>query len=888
MVGKIKIISNGAGKIILFLSLLSFQITFSQIEITGIVLGKENRALEGATILLKTSDSQKTIAYTNSSNTGNFKILIPSGTYSISISYLGYEKFSKIVEVTDAFVDLGIINLIQNTSELKEVFLKAEKSIIQKGDTTIYKTKKFLNGTERNLLDVLLNLPGIGVNKNGKVTYRGKVVDRLLVDDENLYKNQHQFATENISSEMVGNIEVIKNYKDFEYIGTNDKTGITALNITINDDFKNKFTGALGIEGGIKNKYEIKPIVFNFRKKIKSSLISNFNNTGVIPLTLQDYNSIINAKTISNESNTSQVIFVNNDDVPKFLLAGDKVKNRSTNFSTLSAIVKPSKKLKVDFYSIFNNSRQKNVISREQILANVTTPIRVFENTINLEENYLGISKLKAIYKTTDNSVLTFDYNFDVDVSKEYTAIDNKTNDSIGFFSERINPERIASKFDVSYSSKWETSHLKANIYLNNIQLNSNLDILGNQPFLGLQFEQSEFQVSQKIDRKNLLSGFNVNFSKEYLNFSYTLYSSISYNKQSFSSENNILELGVNNLRLKSRASTIGSEFSYRFSPVFSSIFGLGYNYDLRNLNENSRELIFLDTSLLTKARFSSNHVATLGYAYANQKTSLDTIYEGAVITDYRNIFSSNTISFAALFPYHKFNYEHFIFNSRNHTSLIFKATYKTSNSSIGTDVINRSNVTSTIYTSIEKDQSTSLFFFFEKKIPNLPLSFSNSISYDFSNMQYFQEGLPNEFDTNTLGGNIQFNSRFKKSPVHFKLGYLYSFEKYVFSGLESNVSKQQPFVNINGALNKNLFWEIENIYKTFSIDGIRRNIYYLNPQIRYNDKNSDWEFSVTGTNILNLNNNTIVENTTIPGLTQRRITTILEGNILFGLEYNF
>ena len=246
------------------LLILQFNCINAQIEITGNVFNEIGQPIQGANIILLKNNATKN--YTLSNNEGFFILNANKGVYKIKITHLGYKSYIQEFKIDQKDYHFGKITITNDINELKEVIVKAEAKIIKKGDTTVYKTEKFINGTERNLKDVLLSLPDIGINENGKITFQGKQIDKLLVDGENLYKNQHQLATDNLPAEMAGNIEVIKNYKDFEYIGLNDKTGLTALNILVNESFKNRFTGNLDAGVGIVNKYEFKPKIFNFSK----------------------------------------------------------------------------------------------------------------------------------------------------------------------------------------------------------------------------------------------------------------------------------------------------------------------------------------------------------------------------------------------------------------------------------------------------------------------------------------------------------------------------------------------------------------------------------------------------------------------------------------------
>ena len=55
------------------------------------------------------------------------------------------------------------------------------------GDTVVYATDAFVNGTERKLGDVLEKLPGIDVNEDGEVEVEGVEVSKVMVEGKDFF-----------------------------------------------------------------------------------------------------------------------------------------------------------------------------------------------------------------------------------------------------------------------------------------------------------------------------------------------------------------------------------------------------------------------------------------------------------------------------------------------------------------------------------------------------------------------------------------------------------------------------------------------------------------------------------------------------------------------------
>lgn len=68
---------------------------------------------------------------------------------------------------------------------MKEIIIKQQIAAIrQRGDTTEYIADSFKVHTNATVEDLLKIMPGIQVDKDGKITSQGKTVEKVLVDGE--------------------------------------------------------------------------------------------------------------------------------------------------------------------------------------------------------------------------------------------------------------------------------------------------------------------------------------------------------------------------------------------------------------------------------------------------------------------------------------------------------------------------------------------------------------------------------------------------------------------------------------------------------------------------------------------------------------------------------
>ena len=868
-----------------FLLLPTF--VFSQHKIEGFVKDNNSNSIDGANIILKKIDNEETVTYTTSNNKGAFDLETKTGNYILKISYIGYKTILQNIEVKNTDVQLNTITLIENSTELEEVILKAENSgIIQKGDVTQYKIDKFLNGTEENLKDIISKLPGLGINENGKITANGKEIDRLLIDGENLYKKQHQLATENINSEMVKDAELIRNYKDFESINQNDKTGITALNINIKDEFKNKFTGNIEAHTGIKDKYKVKASLFNFNKKIKLSLLPNTNNLGESTMSIKDYYALTDTETRNNSKGESKVTFSKLDDLPRFLNSNNRVESIKNNFVALSSIANLSKKIKIDFYGIFNNSKQNELNKRE--LNYSLNQIQVSEKNAIKEINYFGIVQLNTTYKPTKNEVFSLKNHINIDNTDQEKEILSTSNNITNNLEEKNKPKKLIFNSELAYSKNINSNILNTSITFKYLKGKHNNYISSNNPFLNLDFNGNNFTTKQTINKTIRQTDYNVDFALNYNKFSVNFNNNTSIASNQLSTSTNNLNTFGNDLSLNQFSTKNGIDFTFKLSNKISFNAGTDYNYTSNNLNNNKSKVNYLGFNTSLKSIFSSNNIAQFSYKYSNSIPTLDYLTNGFIIKDYRNIIQNENVLINNLYPYHQINISHFVFKPKSKFSYIFNASYNIKEESIGNNIINQEDITISKNKNINKDRFFNAFAFFDKRFKKAPFSFSGSLSYNNTNKEYYQDNILANFKNDNISSIIKIKSHFKKSFIHINLGYKYS--KDIFRD-DTNTSKlviSQPYLNINGKISKNLFWNLNSNVSLYKGLNTTRTIYNIGPRLRFSKEKSKWNFYLTGDNIFNLNNKTIIENNSSPSYSEQKTTSILDGYIVFGSKLKF
>ncbi|WP_046756656.1 TonB-dependent receptor [Kordia jejudonensis] len=128
--------------------LLAIQFSFSQSKITGKVLDEKNTPILGATIIV-TNDSDKPKGTTSDSE-GNFSVAIANaGTYTLKISYVGFNNYTQTVEVpANQTVNLGSLVLKESLEAMQSVEVIGRKRNDYNSDYSFSATKVAIQNKE--------------------------------------------------------------------------------------------------------------------------------------------------------------------------------------------------------------------------------------------------------------------------------------------------------------------------------------------------------------------------------------------------------------------------------------------------------------------------------------------------------------------------------------------------------------------------------------------------------------------------------------------------------------------------------------------------------------------------------------------------------------------
>ena len=233
------------------------------------------------------------INFTRTADDGSFKIdNLPAGDYILLITYPKYGDYVDLFTMKDkGTIDMKQIYLTPKAKLLDEIVIR-QSAIRIKGDTTEYAADSFKVKANANVEELLQNLPGITVDKDGKITAQGKQVQKVLVDGDEFFSDDPTIATKNLRADAIDKVQVFDKKSDQAvFSGIDDGEVTKTINLKLKDNAKNGYFGKLSA-GGLDKYYNGTAFINAFKAKRKFSAFAIASSTNETGLNFGDANSL--------------------------------------------------------------------------------------------------------------------------------------------------------------------------------------------------------------------------------------------------------------------------------------------------------------------------------------------------------------------------------------------------------------------------------------------------------------------------------------------------------------------------------------------------------------------------------------------------------------------
>lgn len=873
------------------------------IKFEGYVSDPKGVGLEMANVMAVNQATKGMDGYSITNDKGKFQLsLKPNSTYTIKISYIGYSALEETVVTTTE--NINKIFTLQEGVELEGVEIVHEMPVSIKGDTIVYNADSFTTGTERKLEDVLKKMPGIEVNADGEIEVEGKKVQKLMVEGKDFFDGDTKLGVKNIPADAIDKVQVLRNYNENSILkGVENNQDNIAMNIKLKDGKKNFWFGDMTAGIGVGHKeerYLVNPKLFYYSPKYSINLITNFNNIGELPLTIQDYFKFTGGfRSMMAKGGSS--FNVSSNDLGISMMRNNRAKEIETSFGATNFSYNVTKSWTLSGFGILSSSiTDLETNSQTTIL---DTGAQQKSEDVSHQKSNLGLFKLSSSYKP--NAQFQFDYDVLGKLSKQdenndllRESIVNSVLDTERIFTNK-NQSPTSFNQNLSFFYTPSDKHVFAlemqHLYQDEDPFyNANLE---SEPFtLGgyvsgqnrNNYNQTRFVKTNKIDAK--LDYYYMVTPKSNINI--TLGNTNSY--QSFNSNIfQILDNGTqNNLDAPENTNRVKYDFNDAFVglhyKILSGKFTFTPGFSVHSYSMNNRQLgtdykqnfsrILPDFYALYQIKKSES--LTYNFSFTNSFTDINQLVEGYILQGYSSLFQGNRTLENATAQQHSLSYfKYNMFNFENISAFVnYRRSMDPVKSNAFFDGINQS---STPFNSNFSDESISGSGRYGRAfLRNYKASASANLSWSkFNNIQNGNEIVSESF---TQAYTVTASTNYKKLP-NLEIGYSATINDYT-GGVFYN---EKPFAKLDYYFLDSFSFVTEYEYNHYyNDDRTSDNKFdFLSASLIYQKKDSKWEYKVSGTNLLNTTS--INDDSFSQLFTRTSQYRVQPRYIIFSLKYN-
>lgn len=214
-------------------------------NITGMVFSKSSsEPIDFATVVLINPETGKPLhSGTMTDEKGMFLIQdAPKGRYILRISMIGNIPQEREIIVADSEINLGRIELAEDSKLLQEVIVTGQKSQMSvNSEHRIFNVSSNIASTGASASELLAAVPSVDVNSDGEVSLRGNADVLIWINGKQMGMNADNRAQilRQIPAETIESIEVMTNPSSRH--STEGTAGI--INIRLKEDHRHGYFG---------------------------------------------------------------------------------------------------------------------------------------------------------------------------------------------------------------------------------------------------------------------------------------------------------------------------------------------------------------------------------------------------------------------------------------------------------------------------------------------------------------------------------------------------------------------------------------------------------------------------------------------------------------------
>lgn len=844
--------------VFLLLSILTLHKSYSQeIELRGTVKDSLKTPLNYANVVVKPTNKNKSLQYTVTDEKGLYRLYFQKGdTVIITVSYLGYIpinfEFIANKSTTKHFI------MKTSPEQLDEIII--EMPVTVKGDTTTYRTDKFVTGEERKLKNVLKKLPGVEVDKNGNITVQGKKITKMLVDGKKFFGGNSKLAVDNIPADAVDKVQVIDNYNEVAFLKDLTDSDELAMNIELKEE-KKKFTfGDVEVGKGNNEFYKAHANIFYYSPKTNLNFIGNLNNIAEKTLTFKDYLSFQGGVNAVFNGNFKWV----DGDLFQFIENRDVLKSQQ-KFGAINVTKTASDKVDISGYLILNQLNDDNFLETQ----NDYSTFNEFRENSTQSNIFFGIGKINMEYKPSNSET----WYLRTQVRRTENGLDNLISSSIGNQTNDILTNRNTENVNLNQNIEWhkrksEKQTLSSIINYSFTKDNrfsfweTDDDIL--QGLIPIEDNQDVLRLLQDKDQEK--HNLDVVFKHFWeINNNNHIYTTIGnkYLIKSFKT-NDRQELDNGSINDFS-SSDFGNDLNFKLNDLFlglhykfrTGIFTVKQGFHLRNLswdvdqqNNFKRSKWFVLPDFLAKIDFNKSRKIEVNYSLRTSFTDASKLASKLYLRSYNSVFRGNeqlenNLFHSARIYYSRFSlYRGLMMNG----SVSYSKQIRGVNNTVEFDGINQFLIPRLFN---DPSENFNVRGFISKKIKKVRYKLEG----DFSSSRYLQEidNVTQFNKDNNYSFDLGIETIFDDFP-NLDIGFKRTIGEFTSSNNTSKFTTNEPYIKIDYDFLDGFIFSFDYSLYDFENKALNQQNRFdvANFTLSYQKENSGWTYKIFSNNLFN------------------------------------
>lgn len=834
---------------------------FSQITLKGTVTDSLNAPISFANIIAKPQDSIKKIKFSVTDALGNYKLLLDKTSYMVSASYMGYGSYQFEVALTEDTIKDIILK--EQANMLDEV--KIQLPVTVKKDTIVYKVERFLTGDERKLKNVLEKLPGVEVDRDGTVTFQGKKITTVLVENKKFFGGNSKLAVDNLPANAIDQIEIIDNYSEIAILKDLIDSNEMALNVKLKEDKKNFVFGDVEAGKGNQDFYRTHANLFYYAPKTTVNFIGNLNNIADEVFT---YRQFFDFQGGSSEIFKKGSINLNSslDDFLEFLESSDVVKS-DRKFGAININQDVNEKLNISGYGIFSDTNENKL----SVSNNQYNNFLEVKDVASSSKNGLGIGNVKIAYLPNLTEQWYFKTQFKKSKNSADDLINSNTELTDSFFEETF--DATSNFFDQTIewyknSSRAHTFSSMVNYKYDDSQFRNYWETPSSifQELIPV-IDQNLYRVEQFKSKKSISldAVFNHYWVLNKNNHIYSTFGN-TYLNQKFSTQNlqrlDDVSINVfddldfqNNLKFALNDMYLGTNYKVK-KGIFTFNQGVFLHYYFWNANQEptiTKNKVVVLPSFSTKIDFDQTKKLQLDYNLKSSFLDVSKYANKFYLQSYNALYRGNEELENELF--HNVNLTYRNFKAYKGLNMYFQGNYVKKVKGV-INVINYQGVNQILTTRIIDDPQA------QWRINGNLKKKTGRISYRleglYSHSRYLQQvnGITSNVKSKELSYKVAGKTLFNDFPI-IEIGYKQSYGNYNLSESTSKFTKSEIYANLDYDFWKGYILSVDFVSNKFRNNSLNQSNKFnlANASLYYRKDNSAWSFTFNIKNLFDVQN---------------------------------